>query len=243
MSEGESTTVTVPVVVPTAKLQAYREALARAQEKERELSVSDPATLEQARTLALDADLSATRLEKRCTATVRTLFEEEARVRALFRPIVDGFKIVHAALLKKAGGYTLAEKRRLEEERQRQERALLEQQRIQREAEAAALAAATVEERTAHEATAAAAFVAKQEIVVPPAETLRPVGSVGAQGSLIVDEFHDYELEDLAQVPREYLMLDDKAVTAALKRGIRTIPGLRIFPSFDVNTRQGKGRK
>ena len=38
-----------------------------------------------------------------------------------------------------------------------------------------------------------------------------------------------FELQDLSQVPREYLVLDEKKVRQAIRSGERAIPGLRIF--------------
>lgn len=38
-----------------------------------------------------------------------------------------------------------------------------------------------------------------------------------------------FEIEDESQVPREYLMVDEDKVNAALKAGIRNIPGLRVY--------------
>ena len=39
----------------------------------------------------------------------------------------------------------------------------------------------------------------------------------------------NYEVQNLANVPREYLMLDDKKVSQAIRSGERSIPGLMIF--------------
>ena len=38
-----------------------------------------------------------------------------------------------------------------------------------------------------------------------------------------------FELQDLSQVPREYLVLDEQKVRQAIRSGERAIPGLRIF--------------
>ena len=38
-----------------------------------------------------------------------------------------------------------------------------------------------------------------------------------------------FEIQNLANVPREYLMLDDKKVRQAIRSGERSIPGLMIF--------------
>lgn len=39
----------------------------------------------------------------------------------------------------------------------------------------------------------------------------------------------EFELTDIAQVPRDYLILDEKRVRDAIRMGIRDLPGIRIF--------------
>lgn len=235
----QTESITIVARVKAALLARYEEALGRARTKAAELAVVDsPETLARCTALALQASEASSALEKLSTETVRPLFEEEKRIRARHRPLIDAFKLLHAELTQRGGKYALAEKKRQDEERARAERELLEQQRRERAAQVAATSpTATDAERAAAEATAAEAFVARQAIVVPPAPG-RPVGSTTSQGSLLAEEVHDFELDDLSLVPREYLMLDEKAVRAALDRGIRTIPGLRVFPTIATGTRR-----
>ncbi len=44
-----------------------------------------------------------------------------------------------------------------------------------------------------------------------------------------VRQIWTFEVQNLANVPREYLMLDDKKVRQAIRSGERSIPGLMIF--------------
>lgn len=46
-----------------------------------------------------------------------------------------------------------------------------------------------------------------------------------------------YELEDLSKVPLEFLALDEKKVKEKIKKGIREIPGLKIFEKTNVTMR------
>lgn len=39
----------------------------------------------------------------------------------------------------------------------------------------------------------------------------------------------DFEILDASQVPREYLTIDAQAIRTAIKSGLRSIPGIRIF--------------
>jgi len=57
----------------------------------------------------------------------------------------------------------------------------------------------------------------------------RAAGESGAVASLKAN--WTYEVLDIAQVPREWLMIDDRKVRAAIRAedGLRDIPGLRIY--------------
>lgn len=98
-----------------------------------------------------------------------------------------------------------------------QAKKLEEQRRIQREAE----------ERARKEAEAfdepppptAAPVVAK--------EAARVVGFSGTKAAASVKWVH--EITDAAQVPREFLMVNEAAIKAAIAGGRRDIPGVRIF--------------
>jgi hypothetical protein len=56
-------------------------------------------------------------------------------------------------------------------------------------------------------------------------------------GSASVKMEWTWEQVDLGKVPRSYLMIDIKAVDAAIKSGIRDIPGIRIFEQPKVMVR------
>jgi exonuclease VII large subunit len=46
-----------------------------------------------------------------------------------------------------------------------------------------------------------------------------------------------WELENEAQVPREYLSLDSKKVDEAVKQGVRNIPGIKVFEKEEISMR------
>lgn len=98
------------------------------------------------------------------------------------------------------------ERRKAEEAARK--RAQEEQERLNREAEAAGVEAPVVPE------------------VVEPEET---TSVRTAEGTAYMQSRWTFELEELAKVPAEYLMLDEKKVRAAIKAGVREIPGLKIF--------------
>ena len=43
-----------------------------------------------------------------------------------------------------------------------------------------------------------------------------------------------FEIEDTSQIPAQYLMVDVRAIGAAVKRGVREIPGVRIYQEYVV---------
>lgn len=114
-----------------------------------------------------------------------------------------------------------AEAHRLAEEAQRAEA-------DKRRAEAARLKA---EADAAEERAAEARFQAD----MPPAPTTIH-GNYGAAAFSV--ERWQYEVEDPTIVPLGFLMIDDDAVRAAIKDGVRAIPGLRIFPVEDFRVRR-----
>jgi len=53
-------------------------------------------------------------------------------------------------------------------------------------------------------------------------------------GSATQRKVWKHEITDEAQVPREYLMIDEAKVRQAVKQGIREIPGVRIFEHTEI---------
>lgn len=83
-------------------------------------------------------------------------------------------------------------------------------------------------ELDAHAAAAEGAAVAAATVETAKAADLsRTRGTYGAVASLKTKV--DFEVEDINAIPREYLMVHEPTVRAAIKRGVRVIPGLRIF--------------
>jgi len=113
--------------------------------------------------------------------------------------------------------------------RVRQEAARKEQERLRRAAEA----------KAARQAARAAARGEE-----PPAPTI-PLPSVAAPektvrtaaGSVTVRRVWRFEVLDETAVPREWLMVNEKAIGAAVKAGIRSIPGVSIYQAEEVAVR------
>jgi hypothetical protein len=91
----------------------------------------------------------------------------------------------------------------------------------------AALQAAVVADETANKA--------QQLATATPSALARTRGDGGAVTSL--RKFWTFEVTDLADVPTEYLILDEKKVRAAIAAGEREIPGLRVFQDSSLGIR------
>ncbi len=110
------------------------------------------------------------------------------------------------------------------------------------EAERVRLAAAAETERLRKEAEAfdEAPPPVVAPVYVPPApikEAARVVSAAtGNKASVSTKWMHT--VTDRAAVPREYLMVDDEAIKLALKRGVRSIPGVEIFEAANTAIRR-----
>lgn len=51
----------------------------------------------------------------------------------------------------------------------------------------------------------------------------------GDFGTVSAKKVWDFEVLDEMKIPREFLMVNEKAVRAAVKAGVRNIPGVRVF--------------
>lgn len=146
---------------------------------------------------------------------------------AVVKSLNERFKIALTPLdgaetkVKRQLGDYMAEQRRRAEEAARKEREKAEKA----EAEGRARAAANAEARAqVAEASAANAGMVR--------------GSFG--GSVSLKKRWTFTVEDLNQVPREWLVLDEVAVRRAITRAddpVREIRGIRIYQTDDVSAR------
>lgn len=75
------------------------------------------------------------------------------------------------------------------------------------------------------------------QVVVPAVPGADKVVTRTEEATASLRKDWDYELVDLSKVGREWLMLDDKKVKAALRGGLRNIDGLRIYEKPSVRVR------
>jgi len=77
---------------------------------------------------------------------------------------------------------------------------------------------------------------AEEEMMLPdlPSKTVR-----SERGTTSVRKTWVYEVTDEAQVPREYLIIDEGVITLAIRDGVREIPGIRIYQQESLTVRGG----
>lgn len=145
----------------------------------------------------------------------------DARAKALQAPLDECDRLARKVLTS-----YLAEQDRIAQEEARAERERLAAEAARREAEA----------KTDEDLSAA--IEAEERAQAVPLEPAKPVSARGEMGTHAgLRKSWDYSLVDLDQVPRQYLTLDEKAVKAAIKDGVRTIPGLNIFETHNITVR------
>lgn len=170
---------------------------------------------------------AATDLAKGITVTLKRLDEERrswtdplraqvdrinAEFKAMRRPLEEADETVRAAIVT----YRLAEEAAAKAEAARL-----------RELEEQDLAAAE-NARQAGDQEVADAIVQGVLARPDPHAVAHPAPVRGAFGTGSVRSVWAFEVEDIAQVPREWLTLDEKKVNAAIRNGTRSIPGLLI---------------
>lgn len=163
--------------------------------------------------------------EKLCDGTRKAIKQPYAEavkiVDAFFGGMVDPLKTGRDVVLRKLTAFQTA---KAEAERKAREEAA----RIAQEEAAKAIAAvetnADLDNAIAKEEQAVAAVQATEATT---ADLSRTRGTFGSTASLRTTT--EFTIEDVNSVPREFLMVNDAAIRAAIKAGRREIPGVKIF--------------
>ena len=74
--------------------------------------------------------------------------------------------------------------------------------------------------------------VVPEPVVAPPETKVRT-----ESGTSFLKMVWDFEVTTPAEVPREYLAVNEKAIREAIKNGVRNIPGVKIFEKPQTNFR------
>lgn len=171
------------------------------------LVIKDDETLNIANGYLTDLATARKNIEEQRGFFTKPLREHVKRIEALFKPTLDILNRADDDLRDKVV-------KRLQERREEAEKV-------------AAIEREKAEQLAAKGKDNAAAEHALKAVEVQSEANIKTM--VGDTGTVQLRQSWTYEVEDLGAVPHEYFSLDDKAVRAAIKSGVRTIPGLRIF--------------
>lgn len=249
-----------------AKLTAYVEEIEDLTMRATEAPITskvEAATLAElmARGARAEKDLEALR-----KARVAPLRAEVASIDALFKRILAPLADLDGRAKRQLGAWNAAEAARVQREQEaarrkqeeaaaaeaeaeRKRRAAEDQERVarQRAAEAASLEERRKREAEASEARHRQALAAQEAqaasmaqaaaVVAEPAPAARGVRT--DSGSVSQVTRWTFEVLDPAQVPREYLTVDEKAIRRAVLAGVREVPGVNIYPEAGLRVRVG----
>lgn len=237
------------------ELAQYEASLAEMEKESKVLAVESGDTEKRAVALAGGAKTLHKSLKKALETLTGPANDYVKAVRNLFRPYLDRLEAAEHALKKKIADYSYQqrlEQQRKEAEareaaRRQQEKIDAEQRAIREEAERKAAEAAKDLEKEKDEARRAAlektiadetaAAQAQPPVVIAPVIEQKPTVTRTETGSGHLRMDWTFEVTDPAQVPRKYLEVNERAIRADVKAGIREIPGVRIFEKPIMNIR------
>ncbi len=231
------TTITHVVTLPELTDVRQRAQLVRREAEA--LAVDSEASQAQAVTLLTKIASAQKDAEAKRAALVKPLNDHVKGINDLFRqvmaPVVEADRLLRQKLL----AYRNDQARKAKEaaDLAARQKAVADQIRLEAEAakrrgderQTAVLLNAAVDQYDAAKQIRAAA-------APPPATAKTDVGAV------TVRKRWTFEVVNLADVPRDYLRLDEQKVTAVIRAGVREIPGLRVFEVEEAAVRVGHGR-
>jgi len=243
--------VTIPAAMDLKavkkELAGYEKGLAKMEKEAGAMVVSSRDAQSRAIEIAGGAKTLNKSLKKALDTMIAPANDYVKAVRNLFRVPLDRLDAIEKELKDKAGAYEVQE--RLAQQK-RDAEAREEARKLQEKIDAEARAQREEAERKAREAAerlkgeqdeAARALLQKtieDEIaasqvqapqVVVPVVAAQPTVTRTETGSGHVRMVWEVEVIDAALVPRKYLSVDEKAIRADVKAGIREIPGVKIF--------------
>jgi len=137
-------------------------------------------------------------------------------------------------------------KERARVQREQDEARRVQEEAARREAEATARAEAAQTQEARHESMREAEAASVEQMVAVVEAPREPIkGWKGDQGTSSVTGRWTFELVKPELVPRDYCVPDSKLLTAAVREGVREIPGVHIYQKEGLSTRarvEGPGR-
>lgn len=215
------------------KFAAAKEQIAAIAEQCKNIVINSKESLDSAKTLAKDAKKIETLIEDKRKEITKPLLDEQRSIKAFADNLTSDLNTAVKGLRQQITDYEWeqeqirqAELRRLEEERRKQEeeaRKKAEELQKQMEESNEVSDAELVSLQSDLDKISELKAQQIQQQMEPKSNNLRMVW--------------DFELVDIKLVPREFLVLDDAKVKAAIKLEVREIPGLKIFQKPQLNLR------
>ncbi len=145
------------------------------------------------------------------------------------------FEGIEKNLKEKVNAFQKAERERQRQEAERRQREREEAERKRREAQQAAESGTEGQEGQSP-------GEAPEEVPEPPQEATEPHSAPSTNiqsesGKATTRTRMTFRVTDKAAVPEDYKQIDNKAVNAAIKDGIREIPGIEIYEELETQFR------
>lgn len=113
-----------------------------------------------------------------------------------------------------------------------------EQERIRREEEARLRKLAEEERARLEEEAEREGTPPPPPMPIPQVQVRRQAKTTrGDFGTVSAKKVWDFEIVDASAVPPEFLMVNEKAIRAAVKAGVRNIPGVNIYQKEELSVR------
>lgn len=175
-------------------------------------------------------------IEETRKAQVGPLNDQVRAINATWKPLTEALSAMEAALKRKLLLWQQAERERVAREQEAARKAAEEASR--REAEALAKAEAAKNSRAREAALAKARAATHALIAAREAEPMpAPTGFHTDAGTSSTRLVWAFKVTDPAQVPRDFLIVDEKAIRRAVAEGARNIPGVVIYEEEQLATR------
>lgn len=170
--------------------------------------------------------------ESRRVLLVKPLNDHVKKINELFRQVLAPFVEGDAWLRKQLLAYAREKTRLAEAAAAAAERQRRESEALLRDAERAEAEGHPGVAEGLLNTAVAKADAAKGPFVAPPAKTL-----VTSMGARTIKKTWTFRVTDLAQIPRGFLLLNEKSVREAIDAGLREIPGLHIYQEDSLSVR------
>ena len=167
--------------------------------------VLDQSQADEANKILTKINFGLKQIEGKRTSFTAPLNQSLKEINATFKKMVGPIKFAKESLTTRLMTWRRQEQARIDAER---ERAVKEEER----------------RRKIQEAHAAKGHNVKEEIT----PVIKPV-PFAINDTTKVQKRWTYEIEDEASVPRQYMVVDGPAITAAVRAGVRDIPGVKIY--------------